>query len=376
MDEKKFAGLDLLRFFAAVIVCLYHLAFLSWIKADSAAAIISGGTYRFADYSEVLSVGWVGVEIFFVISGFVITFSADGTSWHFLRSRILRLYPAVWFCAPLTLAISLYYSAYPVVEMPTRIVRSLILWPKGNWVDGVYWTLGIEISFYFLVFLLLKFTSRKSITSLLLALGAVSSTYWLSQLCAEHIWNISLVPDYVKQGGPQRFMELSLISHGCLFAIGGLSWNVMCNGHSRWLWLAIGYSTCGALTEIHYTNLSKQAWVGLDSDTYTAQIIWMTCMIFLWTSVAKRKSFEKYIHVSLTRILGKMTYPLYLLHTTIGCAVLFEFAALGLNRWIAILVSFLVSLAASYAVAVAIEPTIKHSLANILDARKFTKLAH
>jgi peptidoglycan/LPS O-acetylase OafA/YrhL len=142
-----------LRFFAALIVCLYHIAFLSWIKPDSAASIISGNTYRFDDFSGVLSVGWVGVEIFFVISGFVIAFSANVGAWHFLRGRILRLYPAVWFCGPFALAISLSSGAFPFSEFPTRIVRSLLLWPKGNWVDGVYWTLGIEMSFYFLVYL-------------------------------------------------------------------------------------------------------------------------------------------------------------------------------------------------------------------------------
>jgi len=156
MNDKNFSGLDGLRFFAAVIVCLYHIAFLSWIKPDSAAAIISDNAYQFADFSGLLSVGWVGVEIFFVISGFVITFSADVGAWHFLRSRILRLYPAVWFCAPISLLISLFYGAFSISEVPTRIVRSMLLWPKGNWVDGVYWTLGIEMSFYFLIFLLLK----------------------------------------------------------------------------------------------------------------------------------------------------------------------------------------------------------------------------
>ena len=47
--------------------------------------------------------GWVGVEVFFVISGFVIANSASKTSpIEFLISRALRLYPAVWVCSTAT----------------------------------------------------------------------------------------------------------------------------------------------------------------------------------------------------------------------------------------------------------------------------------
>jgi peptidoglycan/LPS O-acetylase OafA/YrhL len=378
MNDKNFAGLDVLRFFAAFIVCIYHIAFLSWIKPDSAASIISGNIYSFADWSGLMSAGWIGVEIFFVISGFVITFSAEVGAWHFLRSRILRLYPAVWFCAPIALLISLYFGAFAISELPTRSVRSLLLWPKGNWVDGVYWTLGIEMSFYFLVYLLLKLASQNSIRPMLVALGTLSATYWLLQLFAAYAWDINLVPDALKQGDPQRYMELSLIPHGCLFAIGGLSWNVICNQRSRWLWIAIGYSTLGALAEIHYTNLSKQAWVGMSSDSSLAQVIWLVCLMFLWASVAKRKLFEKFAPVSVTRIMGKMTYPLYLLHTTVGCAVLFECGQLGINRWMALLLSMITSLAASYVVACTIEPRLKTILANVLNALQFylLRVAH
>ncbi len=369
MKDKNFAGLDLLRFFAAMTVCLYHVAFLSWAKADSSAAIIAGNFYRFDDFSGVLSVGWIGVEIFFVISGFVITFSADGSAWKFLRSRILRLYPAVWFCAPIALFISLCLDAFPLSEAPTRIVRSSLLWPKGNWVDGVYWTLGIEMSFYFLVYLLLKFAPRRSIIPMLVCLGTVSSTYWLGQFMAQSVWGISIIPEFLRQGGANRYMELSLIPHGCFFAIGGLAWNVLCNGRSRWLWLAIGFCTLGAVVEIQSANEIKQSWTGISTIIALPQLIWIASMVFLWVSVAKRDWMAQFIPVAAVRSMGKMTYPFYLLHTTVGCAVLFEFGLLGANRWVALAASLFITLVASYAVAQMIEPAIKNTLAKILDAR-------
>jgi peptidoglycan/LPS O-acetylase OafA/YrhL len=100
--------------------------------------------------------------------------------------------------------------------------------------------------------------------------------------------------------------------------------------------------------------------------------------MFLWASVAKRKLFEKFAPVSVTRIMGKMTYPLYLLHTTVGCAVLFECGQLGINRWMALLLSMITSLAASYVVACTIEPRLKTILANVLNALQFylLRVAH
>lgn len=64
MRARSFPGLDVVRFAAALMVAIYHFGY--WIPATGKV--------------EALSFGWVGVEIFFVISGFVIAFSAERKS--------------------------------------------------------------------------------------------------------------------------------------------------------------------------------------------------------------------------------------------------------------------------------------------------------
>lgn len=100
--------------------------------------------------------GWVGVQIFFVISGLVICASAERHSAAaFFRNRLLRLAPALWVFATLSLIVTFLYSSVPVGVPLAAYLRSVVLFPKGPWIDGVYWTLAIEMVFYAATLLLI-----------------------------------------------------------------------------------------------------------------------------------------------------------------------------------------------------------------------------
>src|SRR3954451_8425712 len=100
--------------------------------------------------------GWVGVEIFFVISGFVIANSASTSSpRQFLLGRALRLYPAVWVCATATLIVLLLFGSGPASEFILPYIHAMLLVPEGvtkQSLDVVYWTLAAEMTFYVVVF--------------------------------------------------------------------------------------------------------------------------------------------------------------------------------------------------------------------------------
>ena len=109
-----FPLLDPLRFGAAVGVAIFHQMFWSWAWVS----VGHPGFERFVatdvHYPNAATFtwfGWVGVEIFFVISGFVIANSASRASpTQFLLGRALRLYPAVWVCATATLLVLLVFG--------------------------------------------------------------------------------------------------------------------------------------------------------------------------------------------------------------------------------------------------------------------------
>ncbi len=108
MPRSHIAGLDLVRFLAASSVMMCHFAVISWSMPVGLNYGVEGApAYPELDFFRI---GWVGVETFFVLSGFVIAQSANGNNaYSFLRGRIGRLVPAVWICCSITLVTVLFF---------------------------------------------------------------------------------------------------------------------------------------------------------------------------------------------------------------------------------------------------------------------------
>src|SRR5438034_8821389 len=100
--RESLIALDFLRFAAAGLVLAYHYA-VAWIPDDGPLTIrLMAGVNRSVSTDPFSRNGWVGVEIFFVLSGYVIAMSARGVSpADFAWRRLLRLWPAAFLCATL-----------------------------------------------------------------------------------------------------------------------------------------------------------------------------------------------------------------------------------------------------------------------------------
>src|SRR5579859_2790832 len=139
MDKGKsrIAELDLLRFIAALSVVLYHY----------------GHPVDLGSLAQVTEFGFLGVPLFFMISGFVILWTA--TKKNAVEFVVSRLYPTFWVCVLLTAA-TLYATDQRVTAAQVlanlTMVPDLLRYPKLN---DVYWTLLVEIKFYGLVWVLL-----------------------------------------------------------------------------------------------------------------------------------------------------------------------------------------------------------------------------
>ncbi|MEK8170997.1 acyltransferase family protein [Streptomyces sp. M19] len=139
------------------MVVLHHYAGTSRVnKPDNViwgrpVSEIMPTIFRFASF------GWIGVEIFFVISGFVICMSCWGRApKDFFVSRVIRLYPAYWVAVAFTVtAITVLPGVWKRPHGPD-ILFNLTMLQSGSGVrnvDLVYWTLWSELRFYLLFML-------------------------------------------------------------------------------------------------------------------------------------------------------------------------------------------------------------------------------
>lgn len=145
-------GIQILRAIAALLVVLHHSL------EESLAAI---GPHRSPDW--LTTFGAAGVDIFFVISGFImfyVSFPAGQpvvSPLSFLLKRTTRIYPFYWFCVALVLcfwSIGFFHS----LQLDANVlVRSIFLFPSEHLVVGVAWTLVYEMYFYLIFAATLKF---------------------------------------------------------------------------------------------------------------------------------------------------------------------------------------------------------------------------
>jgi peptidoglycan/LPS O-acetylase OafA/YrhL len=150
-DAEKYPAIDVLRALAALAVVGCHCVALGKWEPTSL------GTFGYW-----LQYGWLGVDLFFVISGFVITSTAiklRGLPWReyasvfWLRrgARILPLYYLTLIAFLLLVDHRAVTGDNAVKQIATHVFLIHQWWPEtAGSINGVTWTLGIEILFYLL----------------------------------------------------------------------------------------------------------------------------------------------------------------------------------------------------------------------------------
>ena len=367
-SNKHIIGLDVIRFCAALMVTLFHLAYWSWAPAESLTKSVSGGVVEFPTLTGFTWLGWVGVEVFFVISGFVISYSAAGARpMAFLRSRILRLYPAAWVCATATLvAVILLGRGSP--ETVSEYARAMTLWVQGPWIDGVYWTLGIEIIFYAVIFVVLCMGRFGSIPMVLGVMTLLSTAFWVA-LAADRVFPRILPVGFLHDLLASPASAFLLLRHGCFFALGGLLW--LCQSRRLTLWRAVLLGLCLLSGVLEIFDSARPIVLAIGDSPERRMLacgVWLVAVSCLAAAIfyneALRKLFGK--SAGVIKFLGLMTYPLYLLHDIIGAALLKAASLAGAPPFLALGLAVVIVVTLSGTVTQFLEPPIRARLRNVL----------
>ena len=363
--DRQILGLDLIRFGAATLVMLFHLVFASWAIPRSAVREIAGGAVAFPALAPISWFGWVGVEIFFVLSGLVICLSAqEATAFGFARSRIVRLYPAAWVCGTLTLAVLLLLGQD---DLPMRYARTISLYPAGPWVAAVYWTLVHEMAFYGLIFLLLLVGKVRYLPHLLSALGLASTAFLVLLVLNQKggldpTLHVLLV---LGLGIPAKFV----LNFGCFFALGGLIFLCASRQVTAWRLAMIVLCGGGSLLRIVWRTggMSRAAQVPLDPAMpcaiFAVAVLLMTASL-VWHEPIRRRFGGQAARL---REIGLATYPLYLLHAPLGAAILLGLRQLGVGQELALAAAIAAVVTLAFLVSRFIERPIQRGLRQYAD---------
>ncbi|MGC0329517.1 peptidoglycan/LPS O-acetylase OafA/YrhL [Streptomyces sp. SAI-170] len=305
---ERIVVLDGLRLVAALMVVAYHYVAFGegW---EGSQAKLFPVIFRPSAY------GWLGVELFFMISGFVICMSCWGrTVPDFFTSRVIRLFPAYWVGVIATTAVAalLPGGIDPLAWRDVLVNLTMLQWPMGvDHVDGVYWTLWAELRFYLLFALVVwrGVTYRRVVAFCCVwATGALLATgYDLGALD-----------------------DLLVVPH-CWFFIAGLAFFLIHRfGSNLLLWGIVGLSFVMGQHTVMQTWQRTLERVGHNVPGWGVAVL---ITVFYGVMAGVSLGWFRRIDWRWLPAAGALTYPLYLLHESIGWEIFRRFQG-SVDRWV------------------------------------------
>jgi peptidoglycan/LPS O-acetylase OafA/YrhL len=279
LKTARLYQLDALRGIAALMVVLFHY------------------THLYDDrYGHSFNVpGWVvlgqtGVHLFFIISGFVIfwTIRRVKRPADFLFSRFSRLYPAFWASLLITFAFTSFVGpsdrvvSWEAFAVNTTMFQEFLGYPH---VDGVYWTLSIELAFYALAF-----------TTLVTGLLRFSDYICLVWLAISYGQAVS--------GADLGILEQALLLKYNLLFVTGISLYRIWSKEAKWIpvicvILSVGLAYLRFPIEL---AIAISIWIGAFSLIIVGRLKWLNQESLIW--------------------LGSISYSLYLIHQNVGYGII------------------------------------------------------
>ncbi|MEV8320729.1 acyltransferase [Streptomyces sp. NPDC059900] len=297
--RPRLRALDGLRLVAALMVAAYHYG---GRDGEISEAWGSSPQLQFPTAHNWFAYGCLGVQIFFVISGFVICMSGWGRPLRaFFASRVSRLFPSYWAAIVLVTAVfALPVVAYEAVSPSDALVNlTMLQQPLGvDRVLGVCWTLWAELRFYalFALFVVLPGANRARVIL----------------FCA--VWMLAAV---IAEGANEPLLDLVLMPEYAPFFIGGIGiYLVHRDRRDLTAWGIVG---AGWLIGQHYAV--DRLWHAPNPDFFSYRtsfgIIAVVTAGFAAVLLVALGALHRVDWKWLT-VAGALTYPFYLVHEHLG----------------------------------------------------------
>lgn len=300
--SRRYEAIDMLRILAAASVVVFHyLYFYPPYAGAFSRSVQSAASY-----------GYLGVELFFMISGYVITLSAIGRRRsEFAFARFARLWPAFVMCLVLTVAANAMAGSVP---QPRTVLANLTMMPRLFGIasiDSVYWSLMFEILFYVAVAVLLvggaNFVGRLRVFAVVWLMFAVAGLFVrfgkLATLFALEFapyFIVGIAVFLVRNAGDcarDRALLAAAVLVAVVFAV------IQADG--------VGDAEFSAVSEAEQSGMTLRV----------RPSAWICALIVVASAIALLGSTAVEVGPRMARmafVLGGVSYPLYLLHDSFG----------------------------------------------------------
>ncbi|HEY3965564.1 MAG TPA: acyltransferase [Planctomycetaceae bacterium] len=318
--EGRATYIDALRGIAALGVAFYHIARYGPLN-DRARLVLPAVVLEMIDH------GWVGVQVFFVISGFVIAYSVrnarvtPGFLANYALRRAVRLDPPYWTTIAFVLLLHAFMHLHLGWESPLdvktkfepgvswRLIGSHLIYAQ-NIIPGYdnlsvgFWTLCIEVQFYLLYVtgmgIAQRLPARDRRTPADAGAWGLLLTFAPLALLSLFEWNRT-------QGGREVYdNDMWIIRFFCMFFLGASAWWALDQRIPRavfWLYVA---AFCGRIAQqALHEKWSDDLTIGLSAallaglSTYLAGV---------------RGCLGTWLNFRVLQYLGRISYSLYLIH--------------------------------------------------------------
>jgi peptidoglycan/LPS O-acetylase OafA/YrhL len=350
--RPKLKALTTLRFLAALHVVLFHMR---------VTGILPGGPWWYQNFA---SIGYIGVNLFFVLSGFILVYTYANsavTPWRFWQARVARIYPA--YLLSLVVSAPFFFFALRHLDIPflawskQHVAAACILtvsllqswFPQAalTW-NAVCWTLSVEAFFYLAFPLLLVWSKEFSPKTLLCGIAG-----WSLLSLSISVLYFLLHPDGIDKINSRETTLLwkNTLSFNPLlrlpeFLVGMFAGRLFLSGRTNRRLAAplvvVGTVVVTALVLLADRIPSPLISAGILSPAF-ATIIYGLALRPRWSSILETRALV---------LLGDASYSLYLLHSTVISAV-FDWTpslAWGLRATIAFLAAVTAALLAYFLV--------------------------
>ncbi|MEU4548992.1 acyltransferase family protein [Nonomuraea dietziae] len=333
----RLAELDLLRFIAAMAVLAFHffVAFAS-VWGERPATL-------FPWLAPVAGLGILGVELFFVISGFVILMTIWGRGLGaFAWSRFVRLYPAYWMSLA---AVAVVYGVLAAKPLDPKLsageyaINATMFQRLFDVQDasGVYWSLWAELRFYLLISILV-------IAGVTYGRVVAFMGVWLAAALPVHF-----LGDHVAFFRDEIVLQIVMPGYAGYF-IAGMALYLIHRFGSAWLpWLLFAASWVLSVDSALIRVAGRVKLAGAKAMPVTEfGVVFTITLIFAVMAMVALGYLRMPSSPALTA-LGGATYPLYLFHSVVAVALIPPLVG-TMPAWLIGVIATLVTLVLSYLV--------------------------